>query len=166
MSAPAATSPLAWCTFRLAGDHYGVELSRVQEVLRPLPVTRVPHAPPASAGLVNLRGRIVTVVDPRIVLGAGAAPAAAGGLVVVHGTDAPVALLVDAIGDVRRVDGSEASAPPSLAASPAADEGSLIARTLALPGELLVVLDLDRVIARAFAAAGPGFRPPAGEERP
>ena len=154
MSAPAAVSPQAWCTFRIAGDPYGVELPRVQEVLRPLPVTRVPLAPPAIAGLVNLRGRIVTVVDPRIVLGGEAGPAVAGGLVVVHGTDGPVALLVDAIGDVRRTDGSESSPPPSLAVSPAGeDEGSLIACTLALPGELLAVLDLDRVIARAFRPA-------------
>ena len=165
MSAP-APSPQAWCTFRLAGDHYGVELRRVQEVLRPLPVTRVPLAPPAIAGLVNLRGRIVTVVDPRILLGGEAAPAGAGGLVVVHGTDGPVALLVDAIGDVRRAEDSEPSPPPSPAASPAGDDGPLIARTLALPGELLAVLDLDRVITRAFAADVPALRPPAGKDRP
>ena len=55
---------------------------------------------------------------------------------------------MDAIGDVRRP-----TSPPALTEEPAADvRGSLIACTLALPGELLVVLDLDRLLARAFAA--------------
>jgi len=163
VNAPAAVSAQAWCTFRLAGGNYGVELARVQEVLRPLPVTRLPLAPPAIAGLINLRGRIVPVVDLQVVLGRESAPArsadapasravgSSGGFVVVRSAEGPVALLVDAIGDVRRADQPP---PPSLAAAPAtgrAPGGPLIARTLALPGELLVVLDLDRVLARAFS---------------
>ena len=148
MNAQAAVGTQAWCTFRIAGGHYGIELARVQEVLRPLPVTRLPLSTPAIAGLINLRGRIVTVVDTRTVLGAGRSGSPAAGLLVVRGGECPVALLVDAIGDVRRTE-----SVPALAAEPAADErGSLVARTLALPGELLVVLDLDRLLARAFAA--------------
>jgi chemotaxis signal transduction protein len=104
---------------------------------------------------MNLRGRIVPVVDLRVVLGRDAAPAAGtgAGLVVVRSVEGPVALLVDAIGDVRRADSLE-----PLRASPAAgpelpdDGGSLVAGTLAFPGELLVVLDLDRVLACAFGA--------------
>ena len=152
MTAPAAVGRQAWCTFRLAGGHYGVELARVQEVLRPLPLTRLPLAPPAIAGLVNLRGRIVTVVDPRVVLGLEAAPAGgSAGLVVVRGAEGAVALLVDAIGDVRRA--GEQESPPSLAAAAAHDGGRGIACALALPGELLVVLDVDRLLARAFTPA-------------
>jgi len=147
VNAGVAVSTPAWCTFRLGKSHYGVELARVQEVLRPLPVTRLPLSPPAIAGLINLRGRIVTVVDLRVVLGVEASPAA--GLVVVRGSEGPVALLVDAIGDVRRAELDT----PALAAETSGDErGPLIDRTLALPGELLTVLDLDRVLARAFAS--------------
>ena len=138
----------AWCTFQLAGGDYGVELARVQEVLRSQPVTRLPHAPSAIAGLMNLRGRIVPVVDTRRLLGIdeprSGDVARSGGLVVVRGAEGPVALLVDAIGDVRRAE----DAPPSLPAA----ESPLIARTLALPGQLLVVLDLDRALERAFAS--------------
>lgn len=160
MSAPGTVSAQAWCTFRLAGGNYGVELARVQEVLRPLPVTRLPLAPRAIAGLINLRGRIVPVVDLQVVLGTESAPARStvapagptrGGFVVVRSPEGPMALLVDAIGDVRRGDDAP---PPSLAAAPSTGrepDGPLIARTLALPGELLVVLDLDRVLARAFS---------------
>jgi len=102
-------------------------------------------------------------VDPRVVLGVEAAPAAAGGLVVVHGTEGAVALHVDAIGDVRRADATEP--PPALAGSTADGDRSVISHTIALPGHLLSILDLDRVLARAFAADVPTFRPPAGEPR-
>jgi purine-binding chemotaxis protein CheW len=158
VSAFAPAGGNAWCTFRLGAGDYGVELSRVQEVLRPQPVTRLPLSPPAVVGLMNLRGRIVPVVDPRVVLdGANARAAQAGGFVVVSSTDGPVALLVDAIGDVRRADDIEP--PPSLTAGTPAgragtDEAPPVARTLALPGQLLVELDLDRVLARAFATPG------------
>ena len=161
MNAPGTVSAQAWCTFRLAGGNYGVELARVQEVLRPLPVTRLPLAPPAIAGLINLRGRIVPVVDLQVVLGTESAPARStaapahrptgGGFVVVRSAEGPIALRVDAIGDVRRADQPP---PPSLPAEPSPGrdaDGSFIARTLALPGELLVVLDLDRVLACAFS---------------
>jgi purine-binding chemotaxis protein CheW len=154
VTAPAIASGQAWCTFQLAGGDYGVELARVQEVLRAQPVTRLPHAPAAIAGLMNLRGRIVPVVDTRRVLGIDGARAGdvarRSGLVIVRSADGPVALLVDAIGDVRRAE----DAAPSLPAA----ESPLVARTLALPGQLLVVLDLDRVLERAFAA--PEVTPP------
>ena len=146
-----AESLRAWCTFRLRDAHYGIDLARVQEVLRPLPVTRLPLAPRSIVGLMNLRGRIVPVVDLADVLVRPAATAAPAGLVVVRSSDGPVALTVDAIGDVWRAE-AHASQPPALAAVPAPDGGgALVERTLALPGHLLAVLDLDRVLERAFA---------------
>ena len=158
MSTALPVDALAWCTFRVAGGDYGVALARVQEVLRPLPVTRLPLGPPAIAGLINLRGRIVPVVDLRALLrpaggpgcaGFPAAPAS-GGFVVVRTADGPVALLVDAIGDVRR---AESANPPASLAAPGATDADgtpLVTNTLAFPGLLLVELDLDRVLERAF----------------
>jgi chemotaxis signal transduction protein len=80
----------------------GAEIERLREVLPPLPITPLPGAPPAVAGLVNVRGGLVTVVDVRALLG--------------HPTDEPgqaivitsvrgrsVGLLVDEIGDLASV---------------------------------------------------------------
>src|SRR5258707_10550773 len=53
------------CTFYLDGLLFGVDLQNVQEVMRFLKMTRVPLASPAVCGLLNLRGQIVTAVDPR-----------------------------------------------------------------------------------------------------
>jgi chemotaxis signal transduction protein len=53
----------SWCTFRLGGRLYGIRVERVQEVLKPMPLTPVPLAPAAVRGLLNLRGQIVTALD-------------------------------------------------------------------------------------------------------
>jgi purine-binding chemotaxis protein CheW len=54
-----------YCTFELGDLLLGIEVSRVQEVLRGLPVTPVPLAPAEVTGLMNLRGQIVLVIDLR-----------------------------------------------------------------------------------------------------
>ena len=58
-------SPRQFCTFRLADHEFGVDVLRVQEVIRYQQVTRVPLAPPVVEGLINLRGQIVTALDLR-----------------------------------------------------------------------------------------------------
>ena len=64
MSAPTKTAATSGqlATFRLDGDLYGVEVEHVQEVLKSQGLTRVPLAPAAVAGLINLRGQVVTAI--------------------------------------------------------------------------------------------------------
>lgn len=56
-------------TFNLGDEHYGLEILRVQEIVGLLPVTRVPRLPAHIAGVVNLRGRVIPVVDLRVAFG-------------------------------------------------------------------------------------------------
>ena len=58
-----------FCTFNLNQLWFGIPVERVQEVIASPAVTPVPLAPRAVAGLINLRGQIVTVIDPRRRLG-------------------------------------------------------------------------------------------------
>jgi purine-binding chemotaxis protein CheW len=153
MSPAMQVTGTGWCTFTLGEGLYGVELERMHEVLRPQPLTRVPLAPPAVAGLLNLRGRIVPAVDPRHALGleprrSAPGEGGPGALVVVRGAAAAagapdlVALLVDEIGDVQRAgrDPAPPGPPPALASA-----------IVPLADRLLVVLDVDRLLERAFA---------------
>ena len=139
----------AWCTFRLGGHQYGIDVRRVQEVLGACDVSPLPLAPRGVRGLVNLRGQIVTAIDPRVLLDVpGRTDARSPHLVVTH-AGSPVSLLVDSVGDVERV--------PDAGLQPAPDTLELRRRALVkgaapLPGRLLVVLDLDRVLEAAFAA--------------
>ena len=143
-----------WCTFTVADRVCALDVTRVQEVLRPLPVTPLPLAPPAVRGLLNLRGRIVPAVDLRAVLGLPpAAPGAApGGHLIVFDGDSPVSLIVDSIGDVRRAVGAALVPVPHTLDGPARD---LVAGALPRPDGLLLALDLDRTLERAFAGATP-----------
>ena len=97
-----------YSTFFLEGHLYGLPVEKVQEVVRPLPVTGVPLSPEFVVGLVNLRGQVVTVIGLRQLFGLPqrvvedrmyvVCPSDGGGL---------VAFEVDAVGDVLDVVESE-----------------------------------------------------------
>jgi len=102
-----------FCTFFLDKLLFGVELQGVQEVLRSLDVTGVPLAPPVVAGLVNLRGQIITAVDLRKQLEFGERKGGEPPMnVVVRSDDGAVSLMVDTIGDVIEVQEASFERPP------------------------------------------------------
>lgn len=93
--------------FRLGGNSYGLHMKLVREVEKAGRVTAVPSAPSILRGLINLRGEILPLIDPRPLLGLDPAAWAGGGYLVVvqaHGDGSPVALLVDELGGVAPVD--------------------------------------------------------------
>jgi purine-binding chemotaxis protein CheW len=101
---------------RVGNQDFGVPVMQVRDVLRHQHLTPVPLAPRAIAGLLNLRGRIVTAIDLRTRLGL---PAQAAGSetvdVVVENGGEVYALVVDSVGDVMPVDEHQLeTVPPSL----------------------------------------------------
>lgn len=140
--APAASGQLA--TFRLDGDLYGVEVEHVQEVLRSQQLTRVPLAPSAVAGLINLRGQVVTAIELRERLGRPARPEGTDAVVIVVRLDGEaVSLLVDSIADVVDVDAADFEAPPDTLEGQARD---LIRGAYKLSGQLLLALDVHKAV--------------------
>ena len=89
--------------FALAGELHAAAVREIREILRPPPLTRVPRAPTGVLGVVSVRGRLVTVVDPRRALGLDApAPTGRSRVVLVETDDGEViGVYVD---EVRRVD--------------------------------------------------------------
>jgi len=132
------------CTFK-AGDRWlGIEVARVQEILRARPATPVPLAPPVVAGLVNLRGQIVTAVDLRRRLGlAQREQERDPAQVVVHGAEGAVSLLVDEVGDVLEVAEEDFEPPPPTMTGGARE---LIAGAWKLPDRLLLALNVDAAV--------------------
>lgn len=148
MSADTATPTRArsgqLATFRLDGDLYGIEVEHVQEVLRSQQLTRVPLAPAAVAGLINLRGQVVTAIELRERLGRPPRPEGTDPVVIVvrlHGE--AVSMLVDSIADVVDVDGGDFEAPPDTLEGPARD---LIRGAYKLHGQLLLALDVQKAV--------------------
>ena len=127
--------------------YLGVEVHRVQEVIRAQRMTRIPGAPEVVRGLMNLRGQIVTALDMRRRLGMEDTGTTAPLMnVVIRTPDGPVSLLVNEIGDVIVVDSDQYEPSPETLQGPHRD---LISGSYKLQGRLLLVLNLDSAICLA-----------------
>ena len=133
-----------YCTFYVAGHYFGLDVLRVQEVIRYQEMTRVPLAPPVVRGLINLRGQIVTALDLRRRLELDDRPADQLPVnVVVQTDDGAVSLLVDEIGDVLDVEEKLFEPPPDTLTGTARE---LIRGAYKLNGRLMLLLDIDKAL--------------------
>jgi purine-binding chemotaxis protein CheW len=133
-----------FCTFFLDGLFFGVEVEKVQEVIRHQKTTAVPLAQDVIGGLINLRGQIVTAVDLRRRLELSQRDASQHPMnVVVRADDGAVSLLVDEIGDVVEVQKDDFEQPPDTLQGEARE---LILGAYKLKGRLLLLLDTDRAM--------------------
>lgn len=133
-----------YVTFTTAGQMFGLPIGRVQDVFRPSHITRVPLAGPEIAGVLNLRGRIVTAIELRSRLGLGTcAPGQVAMAIGIERRGESFGLLVDAVGEVMKLpDGARESNPINLDRN----LGRVSSGVYRLDGELLIVLDIDRVL--------------------
>jgi purine-binding chemotaxis protein CheW len=133
-----------YVTVLIGEQLFGLPIARVQDVFMPDRMTRVPLASPEIAGVLNLRGRIVTAIDMRCRLGLpkrnGAHPAMAVGI---EFKGESYGLLIDTVGEVLKLaDDTREANPVNLDARLA----RVSAGVHRLDGQLLVVLDVDRVL--------------------
>lgn len=134
-----------YCTFFVGGIHLGIEVLKVQEVLRYQEMTAVPLATEEIQGLINLRGQIVTALDLRKRLGMppreeGVRPM---NVVVRSDSDGAVSLLVDEIGDVMETTTDDFEGPPQTLHGVARD---LIQGVYKFDDSLLLVLDTVKTL--------------------
>lgn len=140
-----------YVTFTTAGQIFGLPIERVQEVFRPSRITRVPLAGAQIAGVLNLRGRIVTAIDMRSRLELNAReqdepPMAIG---IESGAES-FGLLVDALGEVLKLPEAHREANPVNLDRKLARVSAGVCR---LDDQLMVVLDVDRVLDLSVEAA-------------
>jgi purine-binding chemotaxis protein CheW len=133
-----------YVTFTTAGQLFGLPIERVQDVFKPTNITRVPLAGPEIAGVLNLRGRIVTAINlsKRLDLESrmeGVTPMAIG---IEAGVES-FGLLVDAVGEVLKLPDTEREPNPI---NLDRKLGRVSAGVFRLDSQLLVVLDVDRVL--------------------
>lgn len=133
-----------YCTFYVDGLCFGVEVKKVQEVIRFQKVTNVPLAKSEVAGLINLRGQIVTAIDLRKRLHLGERDKDQSPMnVILRSEQGVVSLLVDEIGDVLETEEDMYEEAPDTVAEAARE---LIRGVFKLPDRLLVVLDSEKVV--------------------
>jgi len=125
----------------LGGEHYGLDIADVYEIIRLQPITAVPRAPACVEGVINLRGRIIPVIDLASRFGLEGAPRAKETrIVVAAAASTRVGLVVDGVSEVLMVSDTAVEATPAIAAGADAAFVRGIAR---LDERLVILLALD-----------------------
>jgi len=143
----------SYITFTIADGLYGIEVLQVEETLGHLNRTPVPLAPVNVAGLINLRGQVVTALDIRPKLGLEPlAPTEESMMVVIENGGESLSLLVDEVGEVLTVEDADFEPSP---ASLSEQMRELVTGAYKLPGQLLLTLDVAAATAAYEPAAAP-----------
>jgi purine-binding chemotaxis protein CheW len=131
-------------SFKIGEEEFGVDILKVQEINRMIEVTRVPNAPDYVEGVVNLRGKVIPVVDLRKRLGMTSKEKDKNTrIIIVELSGKTVGFVVDAVREVLRIPKSVTEAPPALTAGTNAEYITAVGK---LDDRLLTLLDLEKVL--------------------
>jgi purine-binding chemotaxis protein CheW len=129
--------------FKLANEDYGVPISKVQEINRMVMVTKLPQTPDFMEGIINLRGRIIPVVDLRKRFGFNSQEYQdTTRIIVVDISGQTVGIIVDAVHEVVKLAGDSIELPPPTFAM----DVQFVQGIGKLDDRLVIVLDIDRIM--------------------
>ena len=131
-------------TFSLGSEEFGVDIMRVQEIIRIPPITRVPKAPNYVEGVINLRGNVIPVISLRTRFNMTRVADTDLSRIIVLQVQAKVfGIRVDAVTEVLRIDSEAIEPPPPIALG----MDSQYIRGVGKIGErLLILLELDQIM--------------------
>lgn len=131
-------------TFRLGNEEYSLDILKVQEIIRHMELTRVPRTPDFVDGVINLRGRVIPVIDLRKRFGLAADERTnETRIIVVDVNDAIVGFKVDAVSEVLRLPSDTVEPPPAVVSD---KESEYIRGVGKMDGRLIILLDVTRIL--------------------
>jgi purine-binding chemotaxis protein CheW len=134
--------------FHVGPEEYGLPIARVSSIIRFEPATPVPKAPPAVDGVINLRGRVIPVVDlGKRLFDTTFEPTSTARIVVAEGEGGAVGLAVDSANEVATVSVDRILPPPETALS--SETADAFEGVVEYDGRLIILLDLDRALPRS-----------------
>ena len=140
-----ATGTFQLVSFRLAKEEYGIEITRVREIILFGEITRIPQMPDYIKGLINLRSTVIPIVDLRLRFGlAEGEQTDDTRIMVVNVGGKTIGIIVDAVSEVLRVAHEQIAPPPPTVATLGRDYLTGLVR---LEDRLLILLDIDRLFA-------------------
>lgn len=146
-------------TFFLDGEEYGLEILKVREIIGLMPITRVPRTPEAIRGVINLRGKVIPIVDLRTKFGLEKSDADQRTcIIVVQARGVEFGVIVDRVSEVANVAGEEIEATPEFGSDVDTQYLLGIAKSA---GRVKLLLDIDRALSPQDLA---GIRLAGGEE--
>ena len=130
--------------FELETESYGVDITAIESIIKMQEITKLPHAPAFMEGITNLRGAIVPVLDLRKRFGMDKRePTRETRIVIANMRGTKVGLIVDAVSQVIRIPEDAIEPPPQMSVT---ISSSFIKSVAKLENELIILLDLDRVL--------------------
>lgn len=137
-----------YLTFRLAQEEYGLEILKVQEIIQLQAITRVPRTPPYVRGVINLRGKVIPVVDLRAKFGIEGAEDTERTCIIVVQIQAGdavlvIGILIDEVREVLDIRAENIEESPSFGSSV---ETEFILGMGKVNGQVKILLDIDRVL--------------------
>jgi purine-binding chemotaxis protein CheW len=138
-----------YLTFSLGNEEYGVSILKVREIIGLMEITAVPHTPSYIKGVINLRGRVIPVLELRIKFGMERQEYNERTCIIVVEVQGPsetvqVGMLVDSVSEVLNIGEEEIEPPPSFGSSDM-DSDSLLGMGK-VKGQVKILLDVDKVI--------------------
>lgn len=140
----AGNEVLQLVTFAVKGEEFGVDILRVQEIIRTMEITKVPNSPAFVDGVINLRGKVIPIVDLRKRFGIPPKKHDSDTRIIVieiHGMI--VGFVVDSVSEVLRIPASTVEPPPPVVGSV---ESEYISGVGKLNDRLLILLDLNKLL--------------------
>ena len=157
MSSTTTAARTQFLSFVLAGEEYAVDILRVKEIIEYDSLTRVPAMPPAVRGVINLRGRVVPVLDLALRFGLPESvitPRSCIVMLELRGEDGPIVMgiITDAVSEVLDLAADQIQPPPSFGTAVAAEFLDGMAETT--NRKFVMLLNIDRALGTdAFVAA-------------
>ncbi len=131
-------------SFVIENEEFGIDILKVEEIIRLISITKIPNAPDFIEGVVNLRGRVIPVIDLRTRL---RHPKKEHDnntrVIVVNVNNTTLGFIVDSVKEVLRIPKSITEPPPSITSSIDSDYITAVGK---LENRLLILLDLEKVL--------------------
>lgn len=142
--ASAAEELLQLVSFNLGDEEFGVDILKVQEINRMVAITRVPNTPAYVEGVINLRGKVIPIIDLRMRFGLDRKQEDKNTrIIVVEISGKIVGFVVDSVSEVLRIPKSVTEPPPPIVAGIEAEYITAVGK---LEDRLLILLDLDKIL--------------------
>jgi purine-binding chemotaxis protein CheW len=139
-----------YLTFFLGKEEYGTEIQRVQEIIGMLPITAVPRTPDFIRGVINLRGKVISVVDLRLKFGmAYQDETDQTCVIVVRVSGVEIGVVVDKVSEVMNIPAKDIEPPPSFGADV---DTSYILGIGKSQGKVKILMDVERVLSHGDLA--------------
>lgn len=131
-------------TFGIGEEEFGIDILKVQEIIRTMAITKVPNSPPHVQGVINLRGKVIPVIDlrSRFLLESKQHDSQTR-IIVVDLHSVVIGFVVDGVSEVLRIQSNTVEPPPPVVSG---IESEYIKGVGKLDNRLLILLDLDKLI--------------------